>query len=503
MRIRFALLLLVLGLNLTAIAQDLSWDVGLGSQRSLIQARGVAANTAIAPTLLYVAGLFADDPDTQRLQQLLTSYSQLEARDKTVSLIVIANANPDADNLQFPPAGTAYRDNATANALWRWIGVHAPDLIILGADSGTGFAQALSSQAVSGIGSIPVLSLTEQNSTLEFLVTSSALAPSPAHREVLRRQQRSPAQLAADLAEIYGQDFSTPVYVPGMSVIGRMRLGQIDSVTQLLADYLNGTDLTVDNPSAMAGQLVFAEYAERTGNPAALRLVIAAADLAFDGQGNMREAVPFHSEMSDSVFMAIPLLVKAGKLSGETRYFDMAVQHLQFMERLLLREDGLYRHSPLADVAWSRGNAFPLLGLALSLSDFPQTHPGFLQLRTAYLRLLDKLVPFQDRDGLWHEVIDYPGAFAELSSTAMIGVAIKRGLDHQWISAARFQPSLNRLWHAVLVRSSMQGEFIDVCTSTGKLSSLDAYLDREAIFGRDDRAGGMVMLLANELAGNP
>lgn len=312
---------------------------------------------------------------------------------------------------------------------------------------------------------------------------------------------RSPQQLAEQLAETYGHDFSTPAYVPGMSVIGRMRLGDIEGVEQTLVNYLAGESFEVSNPSIMAGQLVFAEHAERTGNARSLELVQKAANLAFDEQGELLDVMPMHYQMSDSFFMATPLLVKAGKLTGDSRYFDMAVRHVSYMRTMLLRGNGLYRHSPEADVAWSRGNGFPALGMALSLSDFPRDHPARDVLLGYFVEHLEALLPHQDVDGMWHEVIDYPGSFAEITSTAMIGIAIKRGLDHGWLAAERYQPVLEKTWDAVNTRTSFDGEFINACTSTGKMPSLDAYLDRLAIFGRDDRSAGMVMNFANEMAG--
>ena len=101
---------------------------------------------------------------------------------------------------------------------------------------------------------------------------------------------------------------------------------------------------------------------------------------------------------------------------------------------------------------------------------------------------------------MWHEVIDYPGSFAEITSTAMIGTAIKRGLDQGWLSEEIFRPALQKAWHAVKVRTSFEGVFVNACTSTGKMASLDAYLDRLAIFDTDDRAGGMVMNFSIEMA---
>jgi rhamnogalacturonyl hydrolase YesR len=207
--------------------------------------------------------------------------------------------------------------------------------------------------------------------------------------------------------------------------------------------------------------------------------------------------------MSDSVFMAPPLLASAGRLTGNAAYFDMAARHVSFMQEMLLRDDGLYDHSPLTRAAWSRGNAFPALGLALLLSDFPADHPAFADLLESYRSHLRTLLRFQDADGLWREVIDYPGSFAELSSTAMLGLAIKRGLARGWLDGTVFQPALDRAWRAVLARSSFDGDFIDVCTSTGKQQTLDDYLDRPALSGRDDRAGGMVMNFAIEMAGYP
>jgi rhamnogalacturonyl hydrolase YesR len=365
-----------------------------------------------------------------------------------------------------------------------------------------GFKYAAENFPLAGIGTIPVQVLEEGLLTIEKLNAFRDIAKSPAHLVIERRVSRSPAELAHQLALDYGHAFSTPAYVPGMGLIGRMRLGFVGQVEALLTAYLDGSGIEIDNPSLMAGQLVFAEHAELTRDPRSIALVERAAALAFDEQGNLKEVMPFHSEMSDSVFMAPPLLAKAGRLTGNVQYFDMVEKHVNYMQELLLRDDGLYSHSPLADVAWSRGNAFPALGLALVLSDLPEEHPAYKRLMDFHISHLDVLLTYQNADGLWRQVIDFPGSYSELSSTAMIGIAIKRGLDRGWLAAEKYQPVVDSIWAAVLERTSVDNEFIDVCISTGKLSSLDAYLDRSAILGRDDRAGGMIMNLAIELAGS-
>jgi unsaturated rhamnogalacturonyl hydrolase len=179
----------------------------------------------------------------------------------------------------------------------------------------------------------------------------------------------------------------------------------------------------------------------------------------------------------------------------------MAARHLTSMQQLDLRPDGIYRHSPLNEAAWGRGNAFPALGLALTLSDYPKEHPEFNSMLLAFQRHIAALARFQDADGLWHEVIDEPGSYAEFTATAMIGTAMLRGIRNGWLDASSYQPRVDRAWHAILARVGAKGELMDVCESTNKQNTLADYLHREAILGRDTRGGGMALLFSTELAG--
>ena len=102
---------------------------------------------------------------------------------------------------------------------------------------------------------------------------------------------------------------------------------------------------------------------------------------------------------------------------------------------------------------------------------------------------------------MWHEVIDEPGSYAEFTATAMIGIAMLRGVRHGWIDAKTYQPRIEKAWQAVLARVGASGELIDVCESTNKQPRRQDYLHREAILGRDIRGGGMALLFATEMAG--
>ena len=210
-----------------------------------------------------------------------------------------------------------------------------------------------------GIGAIPARQIPLQPGVLKTV--TSSLPSSGAHLEVYRRRSRTPQALATQLAAVYGHDLNQPVYIQAIALIGQLRLGNLAEVKKLAEPYADGSKNSLARATSLtlAGHLVFAELAERTGDARYKQLVLNAANLGFTESGEMKESMPFHEEMSDSFFMALPILAKAGKLSGDQKYFDMIRRHFDFMTFLDLRSDGLYRHSPLANAAWGAETPFP------------------------------------------------------------------------------------------------------------------------------------------------
>jgi unsaturated rhamnogalacturonyl hydrolase len=473
--------------------------IGLSQKGARVEAIVVEGESQKAPVVVLVGGLEGSGASSRAVERESARYESTSQIRRTFKLIAIPQPNPERNRLQFPPQGVAYRENVESHVLWRWIGSQAPDLtIVVGEDFG--LVEALSQNAVAGFGKIPS---THMDATANLLSgVSSSLPVSQAHAEFERRQARFPRQLADELAQVYGRDFEQLTYLPGMALIGQLRLGNTADVVKLAAQYLDGRDnLARANSLTLAGHLVFAELAEKTNDPRYTELVRKAADTGFTETGAMKASMPYHDEMSDSVFMAIPLLAKAGKLTGDRKYFDMAARHLAFMQKLVLRPDGLYRHSPLTDAAWGRGNAFPALGLALALSDFPKDHPAYEEMVTAFVQHMSNLAPLQNEDGLWLQVVDHPGAYAEFSATAMIGTAMRRGIRNGWLDTRTYQPIVERAWHAVLGRVGPDGVLLDVSESTNKQRTLEDYLHRAAILDRDPRGGAMALIFATEMAG--
>lgn len=461
----------------------------------------------------------------------------------------------------YPPEDPFYSSETDPEAqyLWRWIGMHSPDLVVVveknkpewfgpfnrpkqsmlllrlastlqralrSRDPGVGLpwrgfregtlVQALSQHLPSDAGTVPAIGRavdSEDSVFLEpLLETLSELdlpGPSGARMELRRRLDRSPIEVASQLSQFYGHALESVVYIPTVALVSRLRLGAMTGdethqadVQRIVAPYLAGKP-TLDgkvSSSHLPGHLIFAELYRLTADQRYLELARKAADLGFGPDGSMLESMPHHNEMSDSFFMGCAILAEVGALSGERRYFEMALRHMRFMEALDLRQDGLYRHSPLDEAAWGRGNGFPALGLAWSLSVIPEDDAVFAPMLEAFRRHMAALVRHQDPTGAWHQVIDRPESYRELTSTSMIGFAMARGLDRGWLDGAEYDKAVDQAWYAVKTRVAANGELVDVCTGTGKQPDLRSYYDRTAILGQDDRGGAMAMLFAIEMA---
>jgi rhamnogalacturonyl hydrolase YesR len=485
----------------SAVIADERWTIGLSASGAPIEAVVVAGRSADSPTVLLVGGLQQTDASSDAVAREAAAFERLAQNRRPFRLIAVARANPGAQPLQFPPTGVAYREQIESHVLWRWIGTHAPDLVLVaGPDSG--LVDALSQNSVIDIGRVPARRVEASTRGAGFLEPLQTMAFSEAHQEVARRLTRTPRALAEELARVYGQDFTQPNYIATMALVSRLRLGERDAVERLLTPYLTGEKDSFAKPSqsSLAAHLLFFELARQTGDQRAKALVLRAAASGFTENGELREFMPLHGGWSDSLFMDVPILAMAGALTGERRYFDMAARHVAFMQRIVLRPDGLYRHQASAEAAWGRGNAFAALGLALTLSEFPKDHPGYPQLLASYRTHMEALARVQDENGMWRNVIDRPGAYPEYSATAMIGTAMLRGVRNGWLDRTAYEPRVQAAWSSILTRTGADGRLVDVCESTGTRGLTDQdYLRRTAILGRDDRGGGMAMFFATEL----
>ena len=169
------------------------------------------------------------------------------------------------------------------------------------------------------------------------------------------------------------------------------------------------------------------------------------------------------------------------------------------MDGNIQTENGLFWHCRSAPYYWGRGNGFAALGLSETLTYLPEGNIAKSKIITMYQKLMEALAQTQKLSGMLPQVLNIPGSYEEFTATCMFGIAMSKGLLHGWLNP-RYQSQLNLAWQGVNERIDEHGNIIDGCISTGVQNNVQEYLDRQAIFGPDDRSGGMALWFSLEIA---
>ncbi len=512
--------------------------------------------------VLLVGGLSGHPQDVTLAINALEAYLTAGARlGTTVALSAVPCGNPDGLALGvapengaggrpeqgYPPLEHFFYDahDPECRYLWRWAGLQAPDLLLEIRSGATvaweasatamelaaalqatrvtppeSFVAALDADlanglALNGVGPIPGLRLTTPPAALEeqlnrlwaLLQHTPGLRPSPARRQLNTRRARTPLQIARSLAAVYGHTLDPVVYTQGMAISGRLRLARMDptyadpvpGIVHLVEPYASGAARLVDErvaTSALAGLIWGMQLAEVTRDRRYADLVVRVAERyrpSTDGGAPPPSDPDFRTE---DMFMNGAMLGRAFRLSGTIRYLDLLTRFL--LDARLQQDDGLFWHSRSTPYYWGRGNGFALLGFSETLSFLPADHQAYAALLAMHVRHLEALRQRQLPSGMFAQVLNVSGAYQEFTVTCMIGYAMARALRRGWLEAS-YRQAINLAWQGVSERIDEAGGLVDCCTNTGVQESLQAYLDRPAIFGRDDRGGAMALWFALEM----
>jgi rhamnogalacturonyl hydrolase YesR len=176
----------------------------------------------------------------------------------------------------------------------------------------------------------------------------------------------------------------------------------------------------------------------------------------------------------DDLYMSVPCLAQAGKLTGERRYFDDAArQIIQFSERMFVHERGLYMHAWVQEMQyhpamhWARANGWAIMAMAELLEVLPEDHRDRARILDIYRTHAQGILRVQGHDGLWHQLLDRSDSYEETSASAMFVFALAHGINRGWLDALAFGPATSLGWNAVAKRVNARGEVEGTCVGTG------------------------------------
>lgn len=185
----------------------------------------------------------------------------------------------------------------------------------------------------------------------------------------------------------------------------------------------------------------------------------------------------------DDMYMVTMAQVQAYRATGDKKYLDRAALEMSAYLDKLQQPNGLFYHAPDTPFFWGRGDGWVAAGMTELLTSLPQKHPKRARIMNGYLKMMKAILIYQDKDGMWHQLLDHPESFPETSSTGMFTFALVTGVKKGWLDARTYAPAARKGWLALITYLEPDGDIRNVCEGTGKKNDLQYYLDRMRLTG--------------------
>jgi rhamnogalacturonyl hydrolase YesR len=185
----------------------------------------------------------------------------------------------------------------------------------------------------------------------------------------------------------------------------------------------------------------------------------------------------------DDMYMITIAQVQAYRATGDEKYLDRAALEMSSYLDKLQQPNGLFYHAPDAHFFWGRGDGWVAAGMTELLTSLPQNHPRRARIMQSYLKMMKALLQYQDKDGMWHQLLDHPESFPETSCIGMFTFALVTGVEKGWLDAKTYAPAARKGWLALTTYLEPNGDIRNVCEGTGKNNNLQYYLDRKRLTG--------------------
>ena len=176
----------------------------------------------------------------------------------------------------------------------------------------------------------------------------------------------------------------------------------------------------------------------------------------------------------DDLYMGVPAIANMGKLTGDKKYFDDAVNQIKlFSERMFNKEKGIYMHGwvegmePHPQFHWGRANGWAILTLVELLDVLPEDHEGRPYVLNQLKAHAKGLASYQSGSGFWHQLLDREDSYLETSATAIYTYCFAHAINKGWLDAKAYAPATMLAWNAVVTKVNIKGQVEGTCVGTG------------------------------------
>ncbi|PSL24862.1 glycoside hydrolase family 88/105 protein [Chitinophaga ginsengisoli] len=185
----------------------------------------------------------------------------------------------------------------------------------------------------------------------------------------------------------------------------------------------------------------------------------------------------------DDMYMITLLQVEAFRATGNKEYLDRAAREMVVYLDAIQQPDGLFYHATDAPFLWGRGNGWMAAGMTELLSALPNNHTDRARIMDGYKKMMASVKKMQDKNYLWHQLLDDPTSFAETSCSGMFTYAIIVGVKKGWLDEKEYGIVARNAWTALVRYINEAGDVKDVCEGTNKKNDQQYYLNRSRVTG--------------------
>jgi unsaturated rhamnogalacturonyl hydrolase len=185
----------------------------------------------------------------------------------------------------------------------------------------------------------------------------------------------------------------------------------------------------------------------------------------------------------DDMYMINALQVQAYRVTGNDKYINRAANEMVVYLDKLQQKNGLFYHAPDAPFFWGRGNGWMAAGMTELLSALPAENKDHGRILQGYQTMMASLLKYQTKQGVWLQLIDDTGSWAETSGSAMFTFAMITGVKNGWLNQHTYGPATRKAWLALVKYIDANGDVTEVCEGTDKMNNRQHYLSRKRISG--------------------
>lgn len=222
----------------------------------------------------------------------------------------------------------------------------------------------------------------------------------------------------------------------------------------------------------------------------------------------------------DGLYMASPLMCMYADMFDKPEWFDFAAHQAITMYENIRDDNGLLRHgwddtkkagwadkeTGLCEVVWSRSCGWVVVAICDMLDYIPKTHQKRDELIRILNSLLEDIVRYQDKSGLWYQVMDKGDRadnWLESSATGLFVYAMAKGIRKGYLDR-KYIKNIESASEGLIrdcISHNEEGRIVlsKICAGFCIADTYEKYVKNAQVIDNDSHGTGLFIQMCSEV----